>query len=495
MSERTTDKGQRSWELSWLLIGAWVFAGLLGLILAEASSNQVMLLAVVGGLFATILLLSISQGLIATKSKYFVVIPALFIGIWLSSQVLFNGLPSDSPFLGILVRWKNYLGVLAVVIGALFVYTRIRQYPRLLGLFLIWLVFVIVAAISMIRYNYFNWALIMMYTGWIAYVTIIIPNLAERHEDWVTLIKLVTMLALIPLVGLILMGIFSGEIFFTNPNRVRLTFVFTEPHKYAQFLAVCLVGLVVIIYNSKNRLMQFLLWLAVIALSVLIILSDSRNTIAFLIVFGISIYLYKYQYKRFKIWFSIGFFLLSIAFLFIGLGFIDFKLDVEDINKISSNRISKFEDLAQGYLIDAPLSDVLFGTSFQLTYDEEQYFVRDVQRAVAEDRYQRAHIENMYYQISLSHGLVGLMAFLIPIGYIYFLLHRSLKISPQNGRINLILAIASINALLVQSLFNDTIPSFGNVLSIFLPLLWIPPLIHLSKRWELTKLDNEDHQA
>ncbi len=271
--------------------------------------------------------------------------------------------------------------------------------------------------------------------------------------------------------------------------------MFNEPHKYAQFLAVCLVGLMVIIANSQSRVTKLLLWVAVIVLTVLIILSDSRNTIAFIVVFGISLYLYKYQYKRIKVWVSLGLVLLFSTFLLIGLGFIDPNLDIDSINKISSNRIYKFDELAQEYLVYAPITDILFGTSFQSTFDEEQYVVRDVQRAITEDRYQRAHIENMYYQIGLSHGLLGLMAFLIPIGYIYYLLHKSMKRSSQINLINLIIAIASINALMVQSLFNDTIPSFGNALSIFLPLLWIPPLIHLTTSRDSTKIETVETKA
>lgn len=495
MSEITTKREPQSQTMTWLLVAIWVIAGLIGLLFVEYSSFQVILLTLTGGLVVTLLLVSISQELSINRSKYFVVIPAILIGLWLAAQILFNGLPTDSSLLGVLVRWKNYLGVVAVLVGALYIYKRIRDFPRLMGIFLVWLLFVVVAAISMLRYDYFNWALITMYIGWIAYVTIIIPNLAKQRDDWLILIKLVLVMALVPLILLIIMGALSGDIFFVNPNRVRVTFVFNEPHKYAQFLAVCLVGLMVIIANSKSRATKLLLWVAVIVLTILIILSDSRNIIAFIVVFGISLYLYKYQYKRIKVWVSLGLVLLFSTFLLIGLGFIDPNLDIDSINKISSNRIYKFDELAQEYLVNAPILDILFGTSFQVTFDEEQYDVRNVQRAVAEDRYQRAHIENMYYQIGLSHGLVGLITFLIPIGYIYLLLHKFLQNSPKNAQINLMLAIASINALLVQSLFTDTIPSFGNVLSIFLPLLWIPPLIHLSTSRESPKLDIEEHQA
>lgn len=495
MSEITTKREPQSQKMTWLLVAVWIIAGFIGLLFVEYSSFQVILLTLTGGLVVTLLLVSISQELSLKRSRYFVVIPAFLIGFWLAAQILFNGLPTDSSLLGVLVRWKNYLGVVAVLVGALYIYKRIRNFPGLVRIFLVWFLFVVVAAISMFRYDYFNWALITMYIGWIAYVTIIIPNLAKQRDDWLILIKLVLVMALVPLIVLIIMGALSGDIFFVNPNRVRVTFVFNEPHKYAQFLAVCLVGLMVIIANSKSRATKLILWVAVIVLTVLIILSDSRNTIAFIVVFGISLFLYKYQYKRIKVWVSLGLVLLFSTFLMIGLGFIDPNLDIDSINKISSNRIYKFDELAQEYLVNAPITDILFGTSFQSTFDEEQYVVRDVQRAITEDRYQRAHIENMYYQIGLSHGLFGLLAFLIPIGYIYYLLHKSLKRSSQINLINLIIAIASINALMVQSLFNDTIPSFGNALSIFLPLLWIPPLIHVTTSRELTRIDIVETQA
>ncbi len=222
MSEITTNREPQSRTMTWLLVAVWVIAGLIGLLFVEYSNFKVILLTLTGGLVVTLLLVSVSQELSINRSKYFVVIPAFLIGFWLAAQILFNGLPTDSSLLGVLVRWKNYLGVVAVLVGALYIYKRIRDFPRLMGIFLFWLLFVVVAAISMVRYDYFNWALITMYIGWIAYVTIIIPNLARQRDDWLILIKLVLVMALVPLIILIIMGALSGDIFFVNPNRVRV---------------------------------------------------------------------------------------------------------------------------------------------------------------------------------------------------------------------------------------------------------------------------------
>ena len=497
MSEITTKREPQSQTMTWLLVAIWVIAGFIGLLFVEYSSFQVILLTLTGGLVVILLLVSISQELSINRSKYFIIIPAILIGFWLAAQILFNGLPPDSSVLNILVRWKNYLGVIAVFVGALFVIDRFGRSALTFRIFLIWFIFVLIAAISMIRYNYFNWALLMMYFGWIVYVTLVIPNLTNNQEDWLRLIKIVTIISLIPLLGFILKGFLSGDIFFTNPVRTRVTFVFNEPHKYAQYLAVCLVALTIFVYNAKRNTFNLFMWLGIIVLAILVVLTDSRNTITFLIVFALSVYLYKYHYQRFRIWFSIGIFLLPVLSVLLGLGLFRINLDYDEINTLSSDRLTKFDDLAQNYLINAPFSDYLLGTSFQSTFQESQqesqYVIRPVQKAVEEDRYQRAHIENMYYQIGLSHGLIGLFTFLLPLGLIYFLLHKSLRYTYDRNRINIILAIASINALLIQSIFTDTIPSFGNALSIFLPLLWLPPLLHLSHQRKSTERIDPQH--
>lgn len=484
-----SDNENKNTSSTLLLIGIWLFAAVLGLVIGLYEDIQMNLMAIAVGGILILLCLLISQEMINGRNKYYVVIPAIFIGIWLSSQIVFNGLPPDSSLLGILVRWKNYLGVIAVLIGSLFVLNRFVSSPLLFKIFLMWFVFVMVAAISMIRFDYFNWALLLMYFGWIVYVTLVIPNLTNNREDWLRLIKIVTIIALIPLLGFIFKGILSGEIFFTNPIRTRITFVFNEPHKYAQYLAICIVTLTIFVYNAKRKISTIFLWLGIMALAILVVLSDSRNTIAFLIVFALSIYIYKYQYKRFRIWISLGIFFLMVAASFIGLGLFRINLNIDEINDLSSNRLIKFDELAQSYLLNAPFSDFLLGTSFQSTFQEDQYVSRPVQQAVEEDSYQRAHIENMYYQIGLSHGLIGLFTFLLPLGYIYFLLHKSLRYTYDRKRINIILTIASINALLIQSIFTDTIPSFGNAFAIFLPLLWLPPLVHLQQKNSIKQIN------
>jgi O-antigen ligase len=150
--------------------------------------------------------------------------------------------------------------------------------------------------------------------------------------------------------------------------------------------------------------------------------------------------------------------------------------DYEKVDAFSSGRFSKFQEAIQASLEDAPVSDWLFGSSFQQTYEVNPRFVRAYHEAVHDDRYRRAHIENLYVQIFLSHGLLGLVTFVLPFVFVYVQLHKALKSVTDLRRLNVIVAIASLNGLFFNSLVASNIPSFGNVLAIFLPVIWLPPM-------------------
>lgn len=456
-----------------LAIGLAALTGWAGVVLSDQFGHLgLLLISAVVLLILSPVLLGLSRRWWARNYALSIVVPVMFIGIWLTAQVWYYGLPLTWPYLGLAVRWKNNIGVLAVTVGMLFIIHRSVISRRAFFLFLVSLPFLVVATITIQRQQEVNWPLLGMYAGWLTYVYLVVPGLLRTRRSWLFAVRTLIIMSLLPLAWYIWSGISTGSYYWLNPNRPRVTFVFNSPHNYGGALLVGLVGTIVLVFNSNSHKPKRRWLTLAVVLSTLLVLSYSRSNLVFLGIFVLTVGIYtRWRFRPLLLSMLIMVTLLTILAA-------PFYLDYDQIDDFSSGRLSRFSSIVHTYLTNAPLGDWLFGTSFQSTYEPDPQLARARHIAVATERYRRAHIENMYLQLFLSHGLSGLLTFVMPFLVLYFWLHRSLKTCQTSTRINIILAIASINGLAAYSLTADSVPSFGNSLAIFMPILWLPPLLH-----------------
>jgi hypothetical protein len=405
----------------------------------------------------------------------------ILLGVWISAQIWYTGMSLSSPYLGLLVRWKNYLGVFVLGLGLLLLLPRLRLRKELTIFTSLWLIFVVLAAISMVRQGILNPPLLAMYAGWIICAGLVFPHLLNTRRRWLFVIGVIVVLSLLPLAYYIGIGSLSGRIFNINPQRLRLIFGFNAPHKYAHSLLVVCLGMFVLRKNSTDRMKRSLMTLGIAIGMGLILLAGSRNTWLFVFIFGLTLLILNRRFRSLRplvLTAILCVFALSIMVII----FLDF--DFSQASGILAYRQDKFLEVGRTFLGDATLGDWLLGTSFQGEHKPEEEVTRDRHLAVIGDRLTRKHIENMYFQILLSHGLIGLATFILPLGYLSLRAYRQLRTTSGFSRFEVMIALASIIGLSAQSLFIDTIPSFGNSLAIFMPILWVPVLTDSFTRGE-----------
>jgi hypothetical protein len=361
-------------------------------------------------------------------------------------------------------KFKNYWG--AGVVCCLFLWTSFNVITKHLtitssqvALLCAGLLFPVYSALSLAARGYFNLPLVSMYFLWALYAFWELPILLTQEGKGILFCKIAMASLLLLTISGILVGIGTGNLYWTWTTRMSFVFHVVA---YGHALSV-LAALALIFFVESEKKKAFLLLYGVALL--LAVLAVSRNTIVF-ILFAAASFFFGQRGKK-KEWMIAFCLLLLISVLFLR----NWGISEDDIDKLSSGRLSLFSSEFTSHLPSDRLLWWLFGSETFL--GAERTLVLD---AVGVDaRFERNVTDNSYLSILLGHGLVGLLLFLAPFFYIYAKLHSSLHYAQKSEaeKRRAYLALALLEGLAVQSLFMITMPSMGNLVSIFLPGLWL----------------------
>ncbi len=400
----------------------------------------------------------------ASRSAAFVSLLAIAaIAVWGGLQLVHSSSLLSDDTRAWSYKFKNYWGA-GVVCGLLaWMSSRIATKKlvvtssqlQLLGCGLL---FPVYCALSLAARGYFNPPLVSMYFLWALYAFWEVPILLQQETKRLLFCKIV-MGALLLLTGYgIVVGICTGNLYWTWTSRMSFVFhVVAYGHVLSVLSALALVCLV---ETGRKKTCLFVY----AAMFVLAILAVTRNTLVFLVVAAASFFFGQRGKKKEAL---IAFcMLLLVSLLFLQ----NWGVEEDDIDKLSSGRLSLFSSEFANHLPTDRLSWWLFGSETFL--GAERTLVLD---AVGVDaRFERNVTDNSYLSIILGHGLVGLLLFLVPFVFIYSRLLAVLRQGQLQAKekLRVHLALAVLEGLAAQSLFMITIPSMGNLVSIVLPTLW-----------------------
>jgi O-antigen ligase len=292
-----------------------------------------------------------------------------------------------------------------------------------------------------------NISVVIMYFLWWVYLSISVPIMNSNEKVKSKLLRYVIYSSII----ILLFGVYA----FMNDKgyfgQDRLSFGYENPNYFAQYIQVGLIALV-ILKNGFKRISK-ITWLLIFLSIFLVILSVSRNVIVFILIFVLWYMLFNVRIKGF------------LKYLFIVLSiFIVTNFNYSDVNKISSGRL-----IAWKYQIDELSShgdySFLFGAK---KYIGQHYSIPTYGR-FTETENKKIHSDNIFLEVFLESGFIGIMFFVIP----FFFLWKNLKhVSLKERRLYESFYVGAF----VQGFFITNFTSFFAPASLILGLIIMAPI-------------------
>jgi hypothetical protein len=467
--------------LAFLTVAVSVLATL-GLMAISSQGQSPITMFLVLGAFACSLVFIV---LVKNKGEHWggnrsVIFFALLLGIviWGLFQLLHSVAIISEEWRSAGYSLKNYMGAATVIILSLWainalITNRLSLTKTHLALLFLGQLFPLYAAISMTLRGYFNFPLISMYFLWALYVYLLLPIFLKNTQAWITLLRLIWFVVTASLAIGIYWGIAHESIYWLWTTRISFVFSLVQ---YGNALGILAVISLALFTYSKSKKFRLILAFTFVGALVLSVLAVTRGTIVFIIVTTTVFWIGKKRYGR--VW------LLALLVLvpLLAISFVEYlSVNVNDIDRWSSGRLSLFSLEISQHMSDKGSSQWLFGSDSFL--GAERTLVVD--QVGAEARMERNVTDNSFLAMILSHGIVGLILFAVPLFYSFYLLMAHEQQATREGKRYAQLSIATLIGLCAQSMFAMTIPSMGNMVSIYLPVLWLPVLF---QQWPVNEI-------
>ncbi|MDJ0753304.1 MAG: O-antigen ligase family protein [Ardenticatenaceae bacterium] len=247
-----------------------------------------------------------------------------------------------------------------------------------------------------------------------------------------------------------------------NP-AIRLDFDFFNPNFYAYSWQIVVASALVLLAITRSKFQKVLFSLLIVLSVLFIYAAIARSTlIASLAIIVIYIFVIVKVDLRVKL----GIACFSIGFIFLVLMGIDYSAD--ELNSLLSGRIQIWTNTINFNLFENsnPLA-IFFGV--------EEYTVRGFYHLTRERlgfEIQKASADNLYIDILLKFGFLGLIFFLMPIIVIITNLIKFVATTHNQLDKKLVTIVLGVwIGVLLQGTGISVIPSFGNVINIMLLIL------------------------
>ncbi len=236
-----------------------------------------------------------------------------------------------------------------------------------------------------------------------------------------------------------------------NGMRLRWYFDFHNPSYLGAILL--LIGILTIYLKKKNKISKVQCFIVLPITTILIVLTDSRNSIISLLIFYVSLNLKKVT-KVTKI-----IFVLAIPFI-LYLLFVDY----DTIDGLSSSRLTVWTETLNHNMQDLTISKFLFGVGlgnakeigFKKTFNANVEVYKDI-----------FHADNFYLEIFIQFGFLGLLLLIILIVVLYIEINKKLILEKNKNMLNTIYFV-----MLFFGFFNSSFISVGSLLSIGLWMIF-----------------------
>ena len=399
------------------------------------------------------------------------------LGLWSASQLLsvLGFLPA--MVIAILHPFKNILGVITVSWALLVILLQSSQRKVInidKSIFILALLFPFyVTLINIIRYE-MSWKEVLLYWFWVTGVYLVFPAMLQGEHIRRQAIKVLFWTNfLVLLVGIVLGGLLGK--FYVESHGNRMVFAFVHPNYYSNSWQIVFALAFYFAFLTKQKLARIAPILVMLGAIIFMILASSRNTLvaSILLIAYYTLFNNKYSFlsKFTAIFFAVS--IIMLAFLFI-------NPSAGRIDQITTGRLSIWRMTLDANLAKASASDYLLGVGNYKIIMGLDGASGPENPDSEHERFARNHVDNAYLDIFLQNGLIGFLLFFMPL---VILMRRTrlnaVSAGDEPASRQARIALGCWVGILVQMTTASVIPSFGNVINIFLLVFMAPMALKL----------------
>jgi O-antigen ligase len=394
------------------------------------------------------------------------------LGLWSACQLLsvLGFLPA--MVLAILHPSKNILGAITVSLALLVVLLQLSQRKIInidKSIFIYALLFPFyVTLINIIRYE-ISWKEVMLYWFWVTGVYLVFPAMLQGEHVRRQAIKVLFWTNLLVLFVGIFLGVLIGK-YYDVSHGDRMVFGFVHPNYYSNSWQIVFAMALYYALLTKRNLARIAAMLLMLGAIVFMLLASSRNTLVASILLLVYYTLFNNKWS-----FLSKFTAIFLAVSIIMLAFLFINPSAGRIDQITTGRLSIWRMTLEANLAKASASDYLLGVgNYKIVMGLDGPSGPENLDSDHE-RFARNHVDNAYLDIFLQDGLIGFLLFFMPL---VILMRRTrlnaVSAGDEPASRQARLSLGCWVGILVQMTTASVIPSFGNVINIFLLVFMAP---------------------
>lgn len=392
----------------------------------------------------------------------------LLLGLWSASQLssVLWFLPGMA--LVILHHSKNILGTIVVAWSLLVVLLHLSQrnviqFDKSIFIFALLFPFY-VTLVNIVRLE-ISWKEVLLYWFWVTGVYLVLPAMLQGEHIRRQAIKVLFWTNLLVLFIGISLGVLRGQ-YYVIGHGDRMVFSFLHPNYYSNSWQIVFAMAFYFALTVKRNLLRSAAIFLMLSSIVFMLLASSRNTLAASMILIACYALFNKKWS-FLSKFTAIFLMVSI----IMLAFLFINPSAGKIDQITTGRLSIWRMTIEANLNRASALDYLLGFGkYQV-----KGFPDDPSKTYSTQELTRNHVDNAYLDIFLQNGLIGFLLFFIPLA---ILIRRTrfnaVSAADDHSSRQARIALGCWVGILVQMTTISVIPSFGNVINIFILVFMAP---------------------
>ena len=407
------------------------------------------------------------------SSKGSEVVFLFLLGLWSASQLVsVLGFLPGMAFV-VLHHSKNILGVIVVVWSLLVILLQLSQRNVIQfdkSIFIIALLFPFyVTLINIVRLE-ISLKEVLLYWFWVAGVYLALPAMLQGEHIRRQAIKVLFWTNLLVLCVGIFLGVLKGQ-YYVIGHGDRMVFSFLHPNYYANSWQIVFAMAFYFALTAKRNLWKIGAFVLIVGSIVFMLLAGSRNTLVASLILVVCYILFNKRWsflsKFTAIFLTVS--IIMLAFLFI-------NPSAGKIDQITTGRLSIWRMTLEANLNRASALDYLLGCGkYQV-----KGFLDDPGKTYSTQELTRSHVDNAYLDIFLQNGLIGFLLFFIPLVIIIRRTRlNAASATDDHAARQARIALGCWVGILVQMTTASVIPSFGNVINIFLFVFMAPMALKL----------------
>jgi len=395
------------------------------------------------------------------------------IGLWSASQLIsvLGFLPETA--LSILHHSKNIFGVIVVAWSLLVILLQVSQ-PKAIqcdkSIFILALVFPFYVTIVNIVRLEISWKEVLLYWFWVTGVYLVFPSMLRGEHIRRRAIKVLFWTNLLVLLVGIFLGVIKGQ-YYVIGHSDRMVFTFSHPNYYSNSWLIVFAMAFYFALTAKSTMLKIAAILLMLSSLGFMLLASSRNNLVASLIL-LACYILFNNKRAFLSKLTATF--LTIAMIM--LTFLVINPSAGKIDQMTTGRLSIWKMSLEANLQRATALDYLLGFGkYQV-----KGFPDDPDKTSATRELARSHVDNAYLDILLQNGLIGFVLFFLPL---VILMRRTrlnaISAGDEPAARQARIALGCWVGILVQMTTVSVIPSFGNVINIFILVFMAPMAVKI----------------